>query len=429
MSAFLIATGVLIGTIIIGVPIAFSIALSSTFYILVTIPEHIGIIPLKMFSGVDSFILMAIPLFVLAAEIMVTAGISTKLFDFVRLFLGRIRGGLAYVNVVASTIFGSISGAALSDVAGLGLVEIEAMKEDGYQHDFACAITATSSLQSPLIPPSNIAVIYGGIMSVSIGAIFLAGVLPGILLAGSQIVYIAFNAKRMNLPKDHKHYTKAETVAIIKNGLIALLMPLIILGGILSGLATPTEAAGLAVFYALIVGLFIYRNVKLGDFMNALWSAAKTSANLFMIIAFSAAFAWVMSMQRVPEQIAHFMLGISSNPFCLLFIINVILLIVGMWMETGAAVLLFGPILAPIMYKVGINPVHFAIVMITNLTLGLATPPVGVVLYAVASVGKVKFENLVKAAMPMLIMGLIILALVTYFPDLCLFIPRLFGLI
>ncbi len=428
MTLFLIATAILVITIVAGIPIAFAIALTSTFYILATMPENISIIPLRMFSGVDSFILMAIPLFVLAAEIMVTAGITTRLFNFVRLFIGRIRGGLAYVNVVGSTIFGSISGAALSDVAGLGLVEIEAMREDGYKDDFACAVTAASSLQSPLIPPSNIAVLYGGIMSISIGALFLAGIVPGLLLGGSQILYIALNAKRMNLPKDQKKYTKAEIVDILKNGIIALIMPLIILGGILSGVATPTEAAGLAVLYAIIVGLFVYRNVGLKDFQKALWSAAKTSANLFLIIAFSAAFAWAMGAQNIPDRIAEFMLRVSDNPNTLLFIINVLLLIVGMWMETGAAVILFGPILAPIMYHVGIHPVHFAMVMIVNLTLGLITPPVGVVLYAVSSVGKIKFGDLVRASMPMIVMALVVLILITYIPELTLFIPRLAGL-
>jgi tripartite ATP-independent transporter DctM subunit len=429
MTAFILATAILIATILIGFPIAFAMAITSTLYILITMPENISAIPLRMFAGADSFILMAIPLFVLAAEIMVSAGISTKLFDFVRLFLGRIRGGLAYVNVMASTVFGSISGAALSDVAGLGMVEIKAMKEDGYKPDFACAITAASSMQSPLIPPSNIAVLYGGIMSVSIGALFLAGIIPGLLLAGSQMAYIAFNSKRMNLPKDTKRYSNKEIIEIVKNGLIALLMPLIIVGGILSGIVTPTESAGVAVLYAVVVGLFVYRNVHPMDFVHALWSSAKTSANLFLIISFSTAFAWAMGAQNVPDKLAEFMLGISNNPMTLMFIINVILLIVGMWMECGAAIILFAPILAPIMYQVGIHPVHFAVVMIVNLTLGLITPPVGVILYATASVGKVKFEELVKACLPLIIMALITLALITYIPEISLFVPRMCGLL
>jgi tripartite ATP-independent transporter DctM subunit len=429
MTAFFIATALLIVTILMGIPIAFAMGITTVIYILMTGPQYIAVIPIRMVEGVDSFILMAIPLFVLAGEIMVNAGISNKLFDFVRLFLGRIRGGLAYVNVVASTIFGSLSGAALADVAGLGKVEIEAMKEDGYKGDFACAITAASSLQSPLIPPSNIAILYGGIMGISIGALLLAGLFPGLLLGASQIGYIAFNTKRMNLPKDEKKYSKAEIIKIARHGLVALMMPVIIIGGILSGMVTPTEAAGLAVFYAIIVALLVYRNVHLGDFMNALWNSVKTSANLFMIIAFATTFAWVMGVQNVPDQLAWFMMRISNNPTTLFFIINIILLIIGMWMDCGASLILFAPILAPIMYKVGIHPVHFAIVMIINLTVGLVTPPVGVVLYATASVGKIKFEELVKACLPLICMAFIVLALVTYIPEITLFIPRLFGLI
>jgi tripartite ATP-independent transporter DctM subunit len=429
MTTFFIATTILIVTIFIGIPIAFAIGITTMIYILMTMPQNTIVIPLKMFSGVDMFSLMALPLFVLAGEIMVDAGISPKLFDFVRLFLGRIRGGLAYVNVVASTIFGSLSGAALADVAGLGKVEIEAMKEEGYKHDFACAITAVSSLQSPLIPPSNIVILYGGIMSVSVGALLFAGLVPGLLLGASQIVYIAFNAKRMDLPKDEKRYSKVEIIEIVKNGLIAMVMPLIILGGILFGVVTPTEAAGLAVFYAIIVSLFIYRNVHLSNFINALWNAVKSSASLFMIIAFGATFAWVMGAQHVPDQLARFMMGISNNPTTLFFIINIILLIVGMWLSTGPAIILFAPILAPIMYKLGIHPIHFGVVMILNLTLGLITPPVGVVLYAAAAVGKIKLEELVKASIPFICMAFIIMALVTYIPEISLFVPRLFGLI
>jgi tripartite ATP-independent transporter DctM subunit len=429
MTAFFIALAILIVTILIGIPIAFAIGITTVLYILMTIPQNIIVIPLKMFTGVDLFSLMALPLFVLAGEIMIDAGISTKLFDFVRLFLGRIRGGLAYVNVLASTIFGSISGVSLADVAGLGKVEIEAMKEDGYKNDFSCALTAASSLQSPLIPPSGIAILYGGIMSISVGALLFAGLVPGVVIALSQIVYIAFNARRMSMPKDEKQYSKVEIIKIVKDGLFALMMPLIILGGILFGIVTPTEAAALAVFYAIIISVFVYRNVHLGDFMNALWNAVKSSANLFIIISFATSFAWVMGVQNVPDQLARVMVEISNKPITLFFIINIILLIVGMWLNSGAAILLFAPILAPIMYKVGVHPVHFAIVMIYNLTLGMITPPVGVVLYATASVGKIKFAEMVKACMPFIVLGIIVLALITYIPEISLFVPRLFGLI
>jgi tripartite ATP-independent transporter DctM subunit len=429
MIQFFIATAILIGTIIIGIPIAFAIALTTIIYFLMTMPQYINVIPLRMFAGVDSFVLMALPLFVLAAEIMVKAGISHKLFVFVRLLVGRVRGGLAYVNVLASTVFGSIAGSALSDVAGLGKVEIEAMREEGYKNDFACALTAASSLQSPLVPPSSMALVYGGIMSISIGALFVAGVIPGLLLAGSQMVYIALNAKRMDMPKDRKKYSKAEIFDVFKNGLVALVMPLIIFGGIIFGVVTPTEAAGLAVFYAIVIGLFVYRNVRLQVFIDALWSAVKTSACLFMIIAFATTFAWGLSMQQIPDKIAESMLRISSNPATLLFFVNILMIIVGMWLDPTPAIVLFAPILAPIMYKVGVHPVHFAVVMMLNLLVGLLTPPVGLILYAVSAVGRIKFEELVKACLPFICCAVIILALITYFPELTLFIPRLLGLI
>jgi tripartite ATP-independent transporter DctM subunit len=429
MIQFFIVTAILIGTILMGIPIAFAIGLATIIYFFMTMPQYIHVIPLRMFSGVDSFVLMALPLFVLAAEIMVKAGISDRLFNFVRLLIGRVRGGLAYVNVFASTVFGSISGAALSDVAGLGKVEIEAMCEEGYKKDFSCALTAASALQSPLIPPSNIALVYGGLMSISIGALFLAGVIPGLLLAGSQVVYIALNAKRMNMPKVGKKYSKAEIFDILKNGLVALVMPLIILGGILSGVVTPVEAAGLAVFYAIAVGLLVYRNVGLRVFMDALWSSVKTSASLFVIIAFATTFSWALSMQHVPDQIAESMLRISSNPLTLLFIVNILMIIVGMWLDPTPALILFVPVLAPIMHQLGVHPVHFAIVMILNLMVGGLTPPVGLILYAVTAVGKIKFEELVKACLPFIVVSVIVLALVTYFPELTLFMPRLFGFI
>ncbi|WHH58025.1 TRAP transporter large permease [Petroclostridium sp. X23] len=429
MIEFTLATVILVVTLFLGVPIAFAIGITTFIYIFTTNPQNITVIPLRMFAGVDSFILMALPLFVLAAEIMVKAGISTKLFNFVRLILGRLRGGLAYVNIMASTIFGSISGAALSDIAGLGYVEINAMRDDGYKNDFSCAITAASSIQSPLIPPSNIAVLYAGIMALSVGAIFLAGIIPGLLLAGGQMLYTAVMAKKLNLPKHDKKYSSQEVFMIIKEGAIAILMPAIILVGILKGFFTPTEAAGIAVLYAVIIGFLLFRNVAVKDITAALWTSAQNSASLFIIISISSVFAWALGVENVPEQIAQFLLGITDNPLMMLLIVNIILIIVGMWMETGAAIVLFAPILAPIAYKVGIHPVHFAVVMIVNLTVGLITPPIGVVLYATAAVGKEKFENVVKATLPFIIIGFIVVAVMTLFPELALFLPRYFGFI
>ena len=404
MLEFGIATVLLIGTILIGFPIAFSIGITTVIYILMTNPANISAIPIRMFSGINSFTLMALPLFMLAAEIMIRTGISSKLFDFVRITrFGKKRGGLAYVNILVSTIFGSISGAALSDIAGLGAVELQAMDEDGYDKGFSCAVTAASSIQSPLIPPSNVAILYAGTMALSVGAVLYAGLIPGLLLAFGEMAYVKLNSKKF--PMHEKEYTKEEKKDIRKRGLIAMGMPLIILIGITAGIVTPTEAAAVAVLYALIVGIFVFHNLTLEMVISSLKAAGKTTANLFIITSLSAVFAWAIGVENIPAQLTAFMMSVTESKYVMLLIINLIFLIVGMWMETSAAILLFVPILAPMVTSMGVHPVHFAVIVIVNLTVGLITPPVGVVLYAVANVGKEKFETVVKSTMPFILMG------------------------
>lgn len=429
MGAFWIATGILVVLIILGMPIAFAIGLSSVGFILLTNPMNVIVAPLRMFAGVNSFVLLALPFFVLAAEIMVRAGVSRRLFALVNLLVGRIRGGLAYVNVIESTVFGSISGAALSDIAALGKIEISSMVETGYDKDFACALTAVSSLQSPLIPPSTTAILYAGIMNLSVGAVLMGGALPGVLLGLSQVLYIALMGRKLNLPKVTRRYEKREVLIIWRDGLIAVGMPAIILAGILLGICTPTEAAAGAVFYALIVAFFVYRELTLKDLFKALEASAKTTAALFIIVAFASIYSWVLGSERIPEMIAGFLLSISGNKYILLLLVNLLLIIVGMWMETGAAIILFAPILAPIMARAGVHPIHFAIIMILNLVIGLITPPVGVVLYATCAVGDITFERLNRALVPFLIISFIVLAMITLLPDIVLFLPRLTGLI
>ena len=430
MNEIIITTVILIFCVVIGVPIASAMGITAIAFIVITNPGNLTAIPLRFFAGMNSFTLMALPLFMLAAEIMVKSGISARLFDFVRMGrIGRARGGLAYVNILASVIFGSISGAALSDVAGLGKIELDAMNDDGYPKDFSCAITGASSIESPLIPPSNIAILYAGTMSLSVGAVLYAGVIPGLILAGTQMLYVALNAKRLNLPKHAKKYEKHERNLILRDGLIALGMPLIILVGITTGWFTPTEAAAVAVLYSLIVGKFVFHKITLQDIKHALWSSAKTTGNLFMIIGFSNVFGWALGTEQIPQKLAGFMTSITDNKYIIMLIINIIFLIVGMWMETASAVLLFVPILAPVAYAVGVNPIQFAVVVIVNLTIGLVTPPVGVVLYAVADVAKEKFEKVVKATMPFVVLALVTLILMTLIPELTLFVPRLLGFI
>jgi tripartite ATP-independent transporter DctM subunit len=429
MLTFFIATAILCITIIIGIPIAFAMALTTIIYILMACPEYLAIIPLRMFAGVDIFTLLCLPLFVLVAEIMIKTGISEKLFSFVRLFVGRLRGGLAYVNVLASTIFGSISGASLADVAGLGKIEIDAMVKEGYSREFSCGITAGSSIQSPLIPPSGNMILYGGIMSLSVGTLLIAGFIPGLTLALIEIVWIFLNRKRQNMPKNIIRYSWPQMIIICKDGLVALGMPLLILGGIVGGIVTPTEAAGIAVVYALLVGAIIWRNLKVDMIINGLLEAALNTAKIMMIVAFSMAFAWVLGAQKIPDQIAAGLTSFSDNPLVILLLLNIILIIAGMWMDIGASILLFAPIFAPIATKVGINPYHFAVVLITNLVVGLITPPVGVVLYATAAVGEITFVKICKAVFPYMIMGIVLIVIMTLFPNYVLFLPRMLGML
>jgi tripartite ATP-independent transporter DctM subunit len=429
MLYFWVATGILVILIILGSPIAFAIGIASLAFILMTDPINLINVPLRMFAGINSFTLLALPFFILAAEIMIRAGVSTKLFRWVNLLVGTVRGGLAYVNILISTIFGSISGAALSDIAALGKIEINSMVENGYKKDFSCALTAASSLQSPLIPPSSIAILYAGIMNLSVGSVLLGGALPGILLGSAQALYIFLNGKKLNLPKIERKVSSEEALKIWKDGLIALFMPLIILVGIIGGVFTPTEAAAVAVLYSLLAAVIVYRQVKLKDIYMAITETVRTTSILFIIVSCAAIFSWVLSSERVPEHIARFLLSLTKDKYILLTIINILLLIVGMWMETGAAIILFAPILAPIAVRMGVHPIHFAIVMILNLVIGLITPPVGVVLYATCKVGDISFEDLVRALVPYFFISFIVLAFVTYIPEIALYLPRLVGLI
>lgn len=429
MTLFWISTCILVVLIILGTPIAFAIGIASVGFILMTDPINMINVPLRMFSGISSFTLLALPFFILAAEIMIRAGVSTRLFTWVNLLVGKFRGGLAYVNIMISTIFGSISGAALSDIAALGKIEINSMVENGYRKDFSCALTAASALQSPLIPPSSIAILYAGVMSLSVGSVLLGGALPGVILGLAQASYIFLNGKRLKLPKVTRTYTTGEVIVIWRDGIVALFMPLIILVGIIGGIFTPTEAAAVAVLYSLLAAIFVYRQVTVKAIYQAVTETVKTTAILFLIVSCASIFSWVLSSERVPEHIAAFLMGLTKNKYILLMIVNLLLIIVGMWMETGAAIILFAPILAPIMVRMGIHPIHFAIVMILNLVIGLITPPVGVVLYATCKVGEVSFEKLVKALVPYLVISFTVLALVSFVPDIVLFLPRFAGLI
>ena len=427
MINFGIAVLVLIVLVCIGIPVAYSMGLSSVFYILLVNPKYLEVLPNRSITGVNNFLLLAIPFFVLAAEIMGRTGLTTKLFAFARLFVGRFRGGLAFVNIVASTIFGSVSGSAIADVSGLGVIEIEAMEEQGYDKDFAIAISAGSSLQSPMIPPSTTVMVYAGVMNVSAGALLMGGVGPGLLIALTQIIYVLAIRKKRNFPRDERKYTGTEIRRIVTDGIVTMMLPLIIIGGILGGYVTATEAAALAVLYALFLGFVFYRNMTLKDLRDCLWNACKTVGNLMLIVAFANAFSWVAAIEKVPDAIAALLISISTNKYVLLMIVNVFYIFVGMIMDTGAAIILFAPIIGPVLTGVGVNPIHLAMVTIMNLTIGLLTPPVGLVLFTAVNVGKRPFGAVVKAFVLFIIIAYLALVVVTFAPAIVTFIPALCG--
>ncbi|MBO5570047.1 MAG: TRAP transporter large permease [Clostridia bacterium] len=427
MINFGIAIAVLIILICVGVPVAYSMGLSSVFYILIVNPRYLEILPNRSISGINSFLLLAIPFFVLAGEIMTKTDLSRKLFNFARLFVGRFRGGLAFVNIIASTIFGSCSGSAIADVSGLGVIEIEEMTREGYDRDFSIAISAGSSLQAPLIPPSTTVMVYAGVMNVSAGALLMGGVGPGLMIALAQILYVLLIRNKRNFPRDDKKYTKGEIRKTVADGLVTMIMPVIIIGGILGGLVTATEAAAIAVAYCLFLGFVYYRNMTWKSLKECLWNTCKTVGNLMLIVAFANAFSWVAAIEKVPDEIAAMLMSISSNKYVLLMIVNVFYIFVGMIMDTGAAIILFAPIIGPVLTTCGVNPIHLAMVTIMNLTIGLLTPPVGLVLYTAVNVGKRPFEKVVKAFMPFIYISYGALILVTFFPAIVTWLPRLAG--
>lgn len=427
MINFSIAVLALIILVCIGIPVAYSMGISSVFYILLVDPQYLEVLPNRSITGVNNFLLLAIPFFILAAEIMGKSGLTSKLFNFARLFVGRFQGGLAFVNVVASTIFGSVSGSAIADVSGLGVIEIQAMTEEGYDKDFSVALSAGSSLQSPLIPPSTTVMVYAGVMGVSAGALLMGGLGPGLMIALSQIIYILCIRKKRNFPRDNKVYTREEIKHIMTDGLLTMMLPVIIIGGILGGYVTATEAAALAVVYALFLGFVYYRTMTWKSLQECLWNACKTVGNLMLIVAFANAFSWVAAIEKVPDAIAAILMSISSNKYVLLMVVNIFYVFVGMIMDTGAAIILFAPIIGSVLTMVGVNPVHLGIVTVMNLTIGLLTPPVGLVLFTAVNVSKRPFGAVVKAFIPFIIISYAALIVVTFFPAIVTWLPKVCG--
>ena len=411
--------------LLIGVPIAFSLGLSSLFY-LFTNNIPLTVISQKFYSGMDSFTLLCIPGFMLAGALMNGGGITRRILNFCNSFLGHFRGSLALVNIVASMVFAGISGTAIADVCSLGSMLIPAMVDDGYDDDFSVAVTAASSVVGPIIPPSVPMVIAGSCVSISVGKMFQAGIIPGILLGMALCIPTYIISVKRNYPRHDRAGWKVR-LETTKDAIWAMLMPVILLGGILSGVFTPTGASIVTCVYALVVGVFVYKEIQITDVPRIVWENIRACASIIVLIGLANVFAYILTAERIPQMVANSILSITDNRIVVILLINVVLLFVGMFMESLAAILITFPVLLPVATAVGMEPVHFALMAILNLMLGLTTPPVGMCVCTGAQIGKISAFKAFKATIPFLATSLIVLMLVSFIPQLTLWIPSILN--
>ncbi|MEQ8472252.1 MAG: TRAP transporter large permease [Marinoscillum sp.] len=413
----------------IGVPVAYSIGLSSIFTLVISMPSITAFTTMaqRMATGLDSFALLAIPFFILSGQLMNKGGIARRLVDFAKVMVGPLPGGLAFVNIVACMLFGAISGSAVAAASAIGGFMGPRMEKEGYDKPFSAAVNITSSTTGMIIPPSNILIVYslasGG---VSIAALFIAGYVPGILVGLGLMIVSGVIAYR----KGYKGDTKESFTAGIKkflNALPSLLLLVIVIGGIVAGIFTATEASAIAVLYTLVLAM-VYKEVRIKDLPGILQHTVLTTAIVMLLIGTSMGMSWVMSYENIPQEVSNFLIGLSDNPIVILIIINLILLFVGVFMDMTPAVLIFTPIFLPVVMKLGMDPIHFGIMMVLNLCIGLCTPPVGGVLFVGCGVAGVSIEKVIKPLIPLFLIMIVVLLLVTYIPGLSLWLPGVFGL-
>ena len=411
--------------LILGVPIGICLGLSSVCAILYS-GTSLTIVATNMYSGISKFLLLAIPFFVLSGNIMAKAGISKRLIKFVDTCVGHKKGGIAIVCVIVACFFGAISGSGPATVAALGAVLIPAMVEQGgFSAPFSTALMATSSSIAIVIPPSIAFVVYASITGTSIADMFMAGIVPGLLMGVALVIVVMLEAKKHNIKPSREKASGKERWDAFKDAFWGFLMPVIILGGIYSGFFTPTDAAVVSVFYGLVVGVFVYREIKLKDLKKIFYESVLTMATVLLIMSASTIFGWILAKQQIPQALAKAFLGISDSKYVFLLLINVMLLVVGMVCEAGAAMVILAPLLAPIAQTLGIDLIHFGIIMMTNLAIGMMTPPVGVNLYVVCDSANVKIEGMMKYLMRYFAVLIADLLIITYFPPLSLLIPTL----
>lgn len=430
--SLLIIVGLLFTLLLLGSPVIFAIGFAALSYFLF-VPGMFSMLPIfahKMYTGMDVFIWLSIPLFIMAGEIMTAVGMTDRLLGFSRLLVGGFRGGLAYVNVVGSMLFGGVSGSALADISALGPVEIEMMKKDGYRADFSAALTVCSAVQGPIIPPSIPFIVFSSLTQTSVAALFLAGAIPGVMIGIALMVVVFIMNRYSNFPRNPiANRSFKVVVRIVMEALWALFMPVIIIGGIVGGVFTATEAAAVAVAYALTIGVFAYRNLTLKMLWAILDRTARTSASIYLIVGFASIISWILANERVPSELAALIHGTHMPVWSLLLMANIFFLINGLWIGDSVQLLLFAPLFTPIFAHLGVPPVHFGVIMVLNVMIGLLTPPYGMALYLGSAVSGISLGAIVRQSLPFLLACLIVLLLVTYIPAISLTLPRLFGFV
>ncbi len=419
---------IFMAALLIGVPVFIALAGSSLLYthFIAGIPDFV--ILHRMAGGVDSFPLLAVPFFILAGNLMNSAGITNRIYDFAVALAGWMRGGLGHVNIIGSVIFSGMSGTAIADAAGLGTIEIKAMQDHGYSKEFAVGVTAASATLGPIIPPSLPFVIYGMMANVSIGALFLGGVVPGLFMTVLMMVWVTIYARRHNIGADQIFRWKVLGYTFIA-AIPALMTPVIIIGGMAFGWFTPTEAAIAACFWALMLGCFLYRSLSWKQFYKVTMDTVETTAAVLLIVGAASLFGWVLTTTRLTEAATDALLSFTDNKYVILFLINILLLVVGCFLETIAAISILVPVLLPVILKVGIDPIHFGLIMTLNLMIGLLHPPLGMVLFVLSRIANLSIERTTMAILPWLVPLLISLVAITVFPELTLWLPRQMGMV
>ena len=411
-----------------GLPIAFALMIAPGISLFLDGQQSMfPMLLMRMYNGMDSFPLMAIPYFILAGEVMNRGGITTRLVRLSQALIGHLRGGLAHVNILSSILFAGLSGSAVADTSAIGSMLIPAMEKNGYTKRFSAAVTAASSVIGPIIPPSGIMIIYAFVMNVSVAGLFAAGLVPGLMVGFSLMGMTVYLSKKRNYPVASQRASFNEVFISFKGAILPLLTPIIILGGILAGIFTPTEAAAIAAGYAILISVFVLRTLNFKDIPKVLFNAALSSGMILFLVGASTAFATLVSLTGTAPKAMDIMNSISQNPLVLLFLVNLLLFFVGMFLDAGPAILILGPVLGPTFIGMGVDPLHFAIIMCVNVTVGLATPPMGLILFVAAGLSDEPVEKIAWEMLPFLAIEIIVIFLITFVEAIPMTLPRLLG--